>query len=128
MKKMLLVMIITLCLSGQAFAQEDGRSKCLESTVLFYNCVKSGTELQRNLTTTYLLGALQTLDALGLVLPPKDKTMAHFKFEYLDYIEAHGSIHQERPGKSVIMYMLETYGDKENSKGMEYVKGMGLIP
>ena len=129
MKKAMLLLFFVLSMNGPAFGQGEGsRSRCLESTVMFYNCLKGGTEIQRNLGTTYLLGAIQTLAALDLIIQSKDKNMAHFKFEYLDFVEANGSIHNEKPGRGVTMYLLQTYGNTDNPEGLEQAKTLGLIP
>lgn len=127
MKTIVLGIVLTLLLAVPAQAQGDNQSRCLESTVMFYNCLKGGTELQRNLATTYLLGAMQTVGALNLIIPPRGKTMGHFKYEYLDFVEANGSIHNEPPARGVTMYLLQTYGNKENSQGVEYARSLGLI-
>nr|WP_287411547.1 hypothetical protein [Pseudodesulfovibrio sp.] len=127
MKKSFLSIIFFLLLILPAQAQDANRQKCLESTVQFYNCLKGGTELQRNLATTYLLGAIQTLGALDLIEIPKNKNMAHFRFEYLDFVELNARIHDERPGHGMVMYLLQTYGKETNSEGMKYVKSLDLI-
>jgi len=127
MKKTLLGIIFVLLLALPTQAQEANRQKCLESTVQFYNCLKGGTELQRSLATTYLLGAIQTLAALDLIDIPKNKNMAHFRFEYLDFVELNASIHNERPGHGMVMYLLQTYGKETNTEGMNYVKSLDLV-
>lgn len=109
-----------------AAAQDNRRDTCLESTVAFYNCMK-GTELQMNLGTTYLLGAIQSLNALKLISLPRNKSMLHYRFEYLDYVETNAKVHEVPPGQGVVMYLLDTYGNEENTKGMEYVKENGLV-
>lgn len=127
MKTILLGIVLTFMLTMPAMAQDNGGSQCLESTVLFYNCMRGGTELQRNLATTYLLGSIQSLAALNLIVFPRDKNMAHFKFEYMDYVETNGRIHNERPARGVAMYLLQTYGNKENPEGIAYARQLGLI-
>lgn len=126
MKTAFFTIVMVLMMSLPAMAQ-DGRGRCLDSTVMFYNCMKGGTELERNLATTYLLGSIQTMASLDLIVVPRDKNMAHFKFEYIDFVEANGSIHNERPARGVSMYLLNTYGNKENAQGMSYARSIGLV-
>ncbi|BCS88945.1 hypothetical protein [Pseudodesulfovibrio sediminis] len=127
MRILLAIAFVFVILVVPALAQENTRPACLEDTVAFYNCMKGGTELQRNLATTYLLGSIHALDALELVDVPSSKSMRHLRFEYLDYVEMNASIHKETPWRGMAMYLLNTYGDSENTAGLEYAGSIGLL-
>jgi len=60
------------------------------------------------------------------VTVPSTKSMLHLRFEFLDYVETNARIHKETPWRGMVTFLLDKYGNKENTAGMDYAKSLGI--